>query len=145
MTDKKDTSQTANEIPTQPYCICPRPRRAPVQITKQLSSWWISFWIWNGLHYALGLVATLGSVLVVQAKNNPPVIEAQAAQALGVIVAVCTAALTFLKSGAKANAYISAWRYLNAERIKYELDPKYTDTKLADEHKKGEDIIGKSD
>jgi hypothetical protein len=124
-------------------CTCPPARRTPSQIRDQLSSWWSAFWVWNVLHYALGLVATIGSVLVVQQSKIGT--GASDHQTLGVVVAVCTAALTFLKSGAKANAYIAAWRYLNAERICYELDATYTDTKLAEHHKKAEAIISKSD
>lgn len=135
------TTEAAAPIPDQ-RCTCPKARRIPTQIRDQLSSWWSAFWVWNGLHYALGLVATIGSVLVAQGKGGTGVSDPQT---VGVIVAVCTAALTFLKSGAKANAYIAAWRYLNAERICYELDPTYTDAKLAEHHKKAEGIIGKAD
>lgn len=113
-------------------------RTTPKQITDQLSNWWICFWLWNITHYALGLSASICTVLI--AKNPAGTYEN-----MPVFVAVATAAMTFLKSGAKANAYIGAWRSLNAERILYELDPNYLDSKLAAEHKKGEDNIGRAD
>ena len=113
-------------------------RIAPDQITKQLSAWWISFWFWNITHYVLGLASSICTVLI--AKNSY-----EDFPNMPVFVAVATAAMTFMKSDSKANSYIAAWRVLNAERIEYELDPSYSDSKLAKEHKRCESIIGKSD
>ena len=100
-------------------------RTTPIQITIQLANWWKCFWLWNFVHYALGLTATIGTVLIAQNRNIDYRI-------LAVFVAVATAAMTFLKSGAKANAYIAAWRYLNAERICFELDPSYSEASLGE-------------
>ena len=116
----------------------PTPQLTPSQITKQLSNWNACFWFWNVIHYALGLTATIGTVVIAQK-------AAVDHGSLAIVVAVATAALTFFKASAKANAYIGAWRYLNAERICFELDPNYTEAKLAEAHKKGEEIIGKAD
>jgi hypothetical protein len=113
-------------------------RKAPLQIREQLSAWWRAVWFWNITHYGLGLAASICSAVI--AKRSATQFEN-----MPVFVAVATAALTFLKSGIKANAYISAWRTLNAERIAFELDPNYTEVKLAEEHKKCEAIIGKAD
>ena len=110
----------------------------PPQITRQLRSWWWCFIVWNVIHYLLGLTATIGTVLI--AKNTTVDYGN-----LAILVAIATAAITFLKSGSKANAYLVAWRQLNAERICFELDPSYTEAKLADAHKKGEEVIGKAD
>ena len=114
----------------------PTPQSTPSQIVEQLKNWHICFWIWNVSHYALGLIATIGTVVIARevAVNHG---------ALAIVVAVATACLTFFKASTKADAYIGAWRYLNAERICFELDPNYTEAKLAEAHKKGEQIIGK--
>lgn len=114
------------------------PRTVPEQITKQLKNWWCFFWFWNVLHYVLGLYATVGTVFIAASKQAPDTF-------LSITVAVSTAALTFLKATEKASAYIAAWRYLNSERICFELDPNYPETNLCKAHKKGEEIIGKSD
>jgi hypothetical protein len=113
-------------------------REAPLQITIQLSNWWKAFWFWNFVHYSLGLTSSVGTALIAANK-------ASQYDYLPIAIAVATAAITFLKSGAKANAYIAAWRYLNAERIAFELDPSYTEAQLADHHRKAEIIIGKAD
>ena len=113
-------------------------RSVPSQITKQLSNWNRCFWIWNGLHYLLGLYATVGAVFIASQKTLEHTW-------LGISVAVATAALTFFKASAKANAYVAAWRYLNAERICFELNSNYPEEKLCEAHKKGEEIIGKVD
>lgn len=113
-------------------------RTAPKQITEQLKVWWWAFWFWNITHYSLGLSASICSA--VMAKNSHT-----GSTVLPVFVAVATAVITFLKSGTKGNAYISAWRKLNAARIQYELDPLYTEAMLAKEHSKCEEIIGKAD
>ncbi|MEG2432829.1 MAG: hypothetical protein RSA84_17425 [Acinetobacter sp.] len=113
-------------------------RTTPKQITNQLKSWWQAFWFWNITHYSLGLSASICSVLI--SKKNSEICEF-----LPTFVAVATAAITFMKSGAKGNAYISAWRKLNAARIKFELDPSYTETMLAEVHADCEKIIGKAD
>ncbi|HMY06882.1 MAG TPA: hypothetical protein PLT57_07270 [Accumulibacter sp.] len=113
-------------------------RQAPPQIASQLSNWWKAFWFWNIAHYALGLTSSIGTALIAANK-------AAQWEYLPIAIAVATAAITFMKSGAKANAYIAAWRYLNAERIAFELDPGYTEATLADHHRKAELIIGKAD
>ncbi|MBK7357170.1 hypothetical protein [Propionivibrio sp.] len=113
-------------------------RETPPQITKQLCNWWKAFWFWNFVHYSLGLTSSIGTAWI--AANKATQFEY-----LPIAIAVATAAITFLKSGAKANAYIAAWRYLNAERIAFELDPSYGEAQLADHHRKAEAIIGKAD
>ncbi|NMV41827.1 hypothetical protein [Ralstonia insidiosa] len=94
-------------------------REVPRQILQQLRNWQICFWTWNLLHYVLGLGAAIGAAYV--------------------------AALTFLKASTKANAYISAWRELNAARIRFELDGTLTPAMLAEANERGEQMIGKAD
>lgn len=112
-------------------------RVTPAQILEQLRSWWKAFWFWNCLHYLLGLTSTVGTALSAA--------DTATYEYIPFIVAVTTAALTFLKAGAKADAYIAAWRYLNAERIAFELDTSYTEAALADHHRKAEAMISKAD
>lgn len=113
-------------------------REVPSQITQQLRNWQIFFWTWNLLHYFLGLGAALGAAYVAAVKTAAPGWVAPA-------VAISTAALTFLKASTKANAYISAWRELNAARIRFELDDSVTPTLLAEANERGEQMIGKAD
>jgi hypothetical protein len=118
------------------------PKITPLQITQQLSNWQKCFWFWNILHYALGLTTTIGASFTTFVASKYPGFWSVF---LPLVVAVCAGALTFLKASSKANAYIAAWRYLNAERICFELDVGYSEVKLAEAHKKGEAIIAKSD
>jgi hypothetical protein len=113
-------------------------RETPPQILEQLGNWWKAFWFWNITHYSLGLLSTIGTAVIAANKNGD-------CPYLAIAIAVATAAITFLKSGAKANAYIGAWRYLNAERIAFELTPHYSEAQLADHHRKCEAMIGKAD
>lgn len=110
------------------------PKATPQQIHDQLKNWRLCFWIWNVLHYALGLTATVGAVFLAQNSNGYVLLK--------LAVPVAAAALTFLNAKEKANVYIAAWRLLNAERIKYELTPEYDVARLADSHAKAEELIG---
>lgn len=113
-------------------------REVPSQIKQQLRNWQICFWTWNLLHYVLGLGAAIGAAYVAALKADAPGWVAPA-------VAIATAALTFLKASTKANAYISAWRELNAARIRFELNDTLTPAMLAEANERGEQMIGKAD
>ena len=113
-------------------------REVPTLILQQLRNWQICFWTWNLLHYALGLGAAIGAAYVAAQKAEAP-------GWVAATVAIATAALTFLNASTKANAYISAWRELNAARIRFELDDTITSAMLAEANDKGEQIIGKAD
>ncbi|MEF9385202.1 hypothetical protein V4890_06135 [Ralstonia solanacearum species complex bacterium KE056] len=113
-------------------------REVPSQALQQLRNWQICFWTWNLLHYVLGLGAAIGAAYVAAQKAEAPGWVAPA-------VAIATAALTFLKASTKANAYISAWRELNAARIRFELDDTVAPTILAEANERGEQMIGKAD
>lgn len=109
------------------------PKATPPQIRDQLRNWRLCFWIWNMLHYALGLTATVGAVFLAKGGDGYLLLK--------LAVPVATAALTFLNAKEKANIYIAAWRHLNAERIKYELTPEYDEARLANSHGKAEELI----
>ena len=113
-------------------------REVPRQILQQLRNWQIFFWTWNLLHYFLGLGAAIGAAYVAALKTAAPGWVAPA-------VAIATAALTFLRASTKANAYIFAWRELNAARIRFELDDTAAPTILADANERGEQTIGTAD
>lgn len=125
----------------------------PGCVDQLLKAWWRGFWFWNAVHYLLGLVATIGTVFI--AANNDSVSTQGTFQvlpcvgidqsALSIAVAICTAILTFSKASAKANAYIQAWRIVNAVKIRCEIDPDITSREIVDAVEKAEEIIGKSD
>lgn len=125
----------------------------PDCVERLLKTWWRSFWIWNVVHYLLGLVATIGTVVIAAAKDSEsiqcifkifPCIGTDQSMP-SIVVAICTAILTFSKAGAKANAYIQAWRIVNAVKIRCEIDPNITNKEIVDAVEKAEEIIGKSD
>ena len=125
------------------------PKPVPKIISNQLRNWQICFWIWNISHYTLGLLTALGASLIATRKDaagfelfSPmpglPV-------TLGMLVAIATAALTFLKASAKANAYIQAWRLLHNEVVCFKVDENGSEAKLCEVHRKAEELIGKVD
>ena len=126
--------EPALKFPTYEENTMSIPHTTPKQIVEQLHNWQLCFWIWNVLHYVLGLVATVGAVFIAQDNARFGV--------LNLLVPVSAAALTFLNAKEKANVYIAAWRFLNSERIKYELMEDYDETRLAESHAKAEELIG---
>jgi hypothetical protein len=90
----------------------------------------------------LGLVAAVGAVFSAT-KTSP--FEPSTQTYVGVAAAVCTAIITFAKTGAKMNAYIAAWRLLNVVRIKYEIDASITEKEVGETVSKCEEIISRSD
>lgn len=115
-------------------------RVCPEQVLALLTAWWRAFWVWNAIHYTLGLTATIGTVSI--AANTSTAYDHQS---LGVVVAICTAIITFSKASDKANAYIRAWRIVNTARIVYEVNPVSDNKELLYAVKKAEEIIGKAD
>lgn len=113
-------------------------RQVPQLISAQLKYWNLCFWIWNIIHYLLGIYATVGTVIIASK-------GLEKSTWLAISVAIATAVLTFFKASAKANAYIQAWRLLHTECVAYQLNAEYTDKQLADAHRDGEQIIGKAD
>ena len=125
------------------------PKPVPKPISDQLFNWQICFWIWNVSHYALGLFAALGASLIAT-KKDAAGFELFSAMpglpiTLGMVVAIATAALTFLKASAKANAYIQAWRLLHNEVVCFRLDENGSESKLCEVHRKAEELIGRVD
>lgn len=121
-------------------------RECPKQVLALLTAWWRAFWFWNVVHYTLGLTATIGTVIIASDssfayKNNLSLPH----QSLGILVAICTAIITFSKASNKANAYIRAWRVVNTARIVYEVDLNSSDKDLLNAVKNGEEMIGKAD
>ena len=117
-------------------------RPVPQQILQRLKQWKKCFWFWNISHYALGLTATIGTVIIAAKPWDPPT---DPNTTLGIVVAICTSILTFAKASSKSSCYIQAWRILDVERIAFQLDPDYPEPKLANALRTGEAIIGKTD
>ena len=122
-------------------------KTVPKDIKGQLFWWRAIFWFWNILHYALGLSTAAGAGLIASqaTAKDYVLIDGKLPITLAIAVALATAALTFFRASAKANAYIQAWRMLNNECMIFTKDENYTEKMLADQHKKAEEIIGKVD
>lgn len=117
-------------------------REFPAQAAQLLAAWWRAHWRWGAVHYTLGLIAAVGAVLA--ATETIP-FEAATQAYVGVVAAVCTAIITFAKTGAKMNAYIAAWRILNVVRVRYEIDASISAQEVGDTISKCEEIIGRAD
>lgn len=122
-------------------------KSVPSTIETQMCWWQVCFWFWNILHYLLGLSTALGAGLIaaVDSAKDFVLVGGTLPIKLPVVVALATAAMTFLRASAKANAYIQAWRGLNCECIIYLCDSSYDEQKLAQAHKTAEAIIEKVD
>lgn len=118
-------------------------REIPDTISGLLKSWWLCFLIWSAIHYLLGLTATIGTVFIA-AKTGAGNALAASSQ-LGIIVAICTAIITFSNASAKANAYIQAWRVVHTTVVRYQIDATITEVDLGKSVERAEEIIGKSD
>jgi hypothetical protein len=121
------------------------PKPVPAPIENQLQNFQICFWIWNILHYLLGLSAALGAALIAANKSSANDQLFGLPITLGIAVALATAALTFLRASTKANAYIQAWRLLHNEVVCFQLAENGNVEKLCEALRKAEELIGKTD
>ncbi|MFK3971194.1 hypothetical protein ACI2KS_10755 [Pseudomonas sp. NPDC087358] len=118
-------------------------RVVPEEINVMLRVWLSYFKRWYVFHYFLGLLAmTLALVLAAEPKAGGIYSSyfSDYRETIGILSAIATGAVTFLRAQEKASSYTNAWRILNCAKIKY-LYGGGTRSDLSDAYKQGEDAI----
>jgi hypothetical protein len=113
-------------------------RNIPEVFANRRSEWYVSHYIWAALHYILGIGSIICSVIVASLGSGG---ESKIRLPLSIIAAICAALLTFLSPSLNAQAYIQAWRTLDAACTQYQFNTQLTEQYLVKAMIEGERII----
>ncbi|MFC2052830.1 hypothetical protein ACFLV7_00830 [Chloroflexota bacterium] len=118
------------------------PNTVPDSITELLKKWYKSFNMWQGIHYGLGIIGTVFSIIVA---IRPTSLEPYGIEILAIISTLCIMLLAFLIPARRAHAMREAWRALNIATERFKLDNQYEIRDLLNTIEKCEKIISATD
>ena len=106
----------------------------PEYASARRDSWFLRYRIWTALHYGLGLLSVVLSVVSVAHKGASKTVKAT----LSLSAAVAAAVLTFLNPSPNAKAFHRAWHELDSAILSYQESPTPKTEDLLDAIKRGE-------
>lgn len=113
-------------------------KEIPKKVEKQFKKWERQVVVLRFFHVLLGIIAIVAS-LIVAAKINS--FDKEWIEWIALTAAVSTGLMTGLGLGSKGNRMRSAWRILNAAKIRYESEI-INEKALVDKYEEAEELIG---